>query len=77
MTPPTPTPQRGTDDLLDKLTRGARIILEGAHAETGQTPKEVIWSRNKARLYHYRSDAERKHRVPIRPGRRLRRHSTR
>ena len=59
-----------TEDLLDKLTRGARIIFDGAHAETGQTPKEVIWSRNKARLYHYRAEhdgpgTERRHRVPI------------
>ena len=54
-----------TEDLLDKLTRGARIMLAGAHAETGQTPKEVIWSRNKARLYHYRSEHERTHRVPV------------
>ena len=54
-----------TDDLLDKLTRGVRIMASGAHAETGQTPKEVVWSRNKARLYHYRSERERRHRIPV------------
>jgi polyhydroxyalkanoate synthase len=69
MTSQVRTDQPGLDelheDLLDKVTRGARLILEGAHAETGQTPKEVIWSRNKARLYRYRSETERQHRVPI------------
>lgn len=35
------------------LEAGMRMLAEGARAETGQTPKEVIWSRNKARLYHY------------------------
>ena len=29
MTSPTPTPQPDTDDLLDKLTRGARIVVRG------------------------------------------------
>ena len=53
------------EDLLDKLTRGTRIILDGAHAQTGRTPSEVIWSRNKARLHHYRSEHPRTHRVPI------------
>ena len=55
----------GPDDLLDRLTRGARITLDGAHTETGQTPREVVWSRNKARLYRYRSEHERRHRIPV------------
>lgn len=31
----------------------------------GLSPKEVIWSRNKAKLYRYRPMAERRHRVPV------------
>ena len=54
-----------TEDLFDKYTRGVRILVEGAQAETGQTPKEVVWSRNKAKLYRYQGEAERRHRVPI------------
>jgi polyhydroxyalkanoate synthase len=48
----------------DIARRGARILLEGATIRTGQTPKSVIWSRNKARLYHYAA-TERRFRVPI------------
>jgi polyhydroxyalkanoate synthase subunit PhaC len=52
-------------DTLDKYAEGARIILEGAQADTGQTPKEVVWAKNKARLYRYEPSAEKKFPVPI------------
>ena len=55
----------GGEDLLDKYTKGLRIIVEGAQIDTGQTPKEVVWSRNKAKLYHYQSEEEKKYPVPI------------
>jgi len=42
-----------------------QIILEGAQAETGQTPKEVIWTKNKAKLYHYEPMTEQRFPVPI------------
>jgi polyhydroxyalkanoate synthase len=51
--------------VLDKYARGVKIIIEGAQANTGQTPKEIIWSKNKAKLYHYQADAEKKHPIPI------------
>jgi len=38
---------------LKKYETGMRILLEGAHANTGQTPKEVVWTKNKAKLYRY------------------------
>jgi polyhydroxyalkanoate synthase len=52
-------------DKLDKYAEGARIIFEGSRAATGQTPKEVIWTKNKAKLYRYEPSAEKKHPVPI------------
>jgi polyhydroxyalkanoate synthase len=55
----------GTTDTFDASRRGARILLEGATIATGQTPKTVVWSRNKARLYHYVSPAEPRFRVPL------------
>jgi polyhydroxyalkanoate synthase len=55
----------GGEDLLDKYTKGLRIIVEGAQIDTGQTPKEIVWSRNKAKLYHYQSEEEKKYPVPI------------
>jgi polyhydroxyalkanoate synthase subunit PhaC len=39
--------------IFQKYQSGMRIILEGAKAETGQSPREVIWKKNKADLYHY------------------------
>jgi polyhydroxyalkanoate synthase subunit PhaC len=53
------------EDFLGKYSRGMQIVLEGAQAETGQTPKEVVWTKNKAKLYHYQTEAEKKHPVPI------------
>ncbi len=55
----------GVDDLLNKYTEGINILVGGPKADTGQTPKEVIWTKNKAKLYHYQSESEKKYRVPI------------
>ena len=55
----------GGEDLFDKYAKGIRIIVEGAQIDTGQTPKEVVWTRNKAQLYHYQTEVEKKHPVPI------------
>jgi polyhydroxyalkanoate synthase len=52
-------------DPIDATRRGARILLEGATIATGQTPKTVVWSRNKARLYRYVAPAEPRFRVPL------------
>ncbi|MEJ7651847.1 MAG: class III poly(R)-hydroxyalkanoic acid synthase subunit PhaC [Chloroflexia bacterium] len=49
----------------EKYTAGMRIILEGAQADTGQTPKVIVWSKNKARLYRYEPLKEKRHRTPI------------
>src|SRR5918995_4334532 len=53
------------ENFFDKYSKGMRIVVEGAQADTGQTPKETIWTKNKARLYHYAPNAEKKHPVPI------------
>ena len=45
------------EDTLEKYAEGARLLLEGARARTGQTPKEVVWAKNKARLYRYEPSA--------------------
>ena len=53
------------EDTLEKYAEGARLLLERASVRTGQTPKEVVWAKNKARLYRYEPSAEKKHPVPI------------
>jgi polyhydroxyalkanoate synthase len=53
------------EDAIKKYKAAMEIILEGAKAETGQTPKEIIWTKNKARLYHYEPTAPKVFPVPI------------
>lgn len=51
--------------LFNKYKQGMQIMLEGGQAKTGQTPKEVIWTKNKAKLYRYEPTVEKRYRVPI------------
>src|SRR5712692_2163753 len=53
------------EDTLKKYRAGVQIMLEGAKAQTGQTPKEVIWAKNKAKLYRYEPTVEKRYPVPI------------
>ena len=48
-----------------KYATGAHLILWGTQVETGQTPKEVVWEEDKAKLYRYEPEKENKHPVPI------------
>ncbi|MBV9257330.1 MAG: class III poly(R)-hydroxyalkanoic acid synthase subunit PhaC [Ktedonobacteraceae bacterium] len=50
---------------LQKYKTGMQILLEGARIETGLTPKEVIWTKNKARLYRYKPAQEKRYSVPL------------
>jgi polyhydroxyalkanoate synthase len=61
----TQTAASESEGIYEKYRMGMRIILEGARAETGQTPKEVIWAKNKARLYRYKAATERRFPVPV------------
>src|SRR5215211_5039532 len=35
------------ENFFDKYSRGMRIVVEGAQADTGQTPKETVWTKKK------------------------------
>ncbi len=50
---------------LRKYATGTPLALEGAGVEPGRTPKETVWSKNKARLYRYEPGAEKRHPVPV------------
>jgi poly[(R)-3-hydroxyalkanoate] polymerase subunit PhaC len=50
---------------MKKYRTGMQIMIEGAQAETGKTPKEVIWTKNKAKLYRYLPTTEKRFPVPI------------
>src|SRR5919107_5280568 len=53
------------EEALEKHAEGVRAMLENAGTRTGQTPRQVIWEKNKAKLYRYQPAAEKKHPVPI------------
>ncbi len=53
------------ENTYKNYMQAMHILLEGAKAETGRTPKEVIWTKNKARLYHYQPSLEKRFPVPI------------
>ncbi|CAA9388544.1 MAG: Polyhydroxyalkanoic acid synthase [uncultured Rubrobacteraceae bacterium] len=41
-----------------KYATGTHVLLQEIGVETGVTPREVVWSRNKTRLYRYRRPGE-------------------
>ena len=53
------------EDFLRKYNKGLRIVVEGAQADTGQTPKATVWTKNKAKLYRYEPGKPKKYPVPI------------
>jgi polyhydroxyalkanoate synthase subunit PhaC len=54
-----------TVNTLEKYQEGMQIVLRDVDIPTGQTPKEVIWTKNKARLYHYVPVREKRFPIPI------------
>jgi polyhydroxyalkanoate synthase len=39
---------------MRKYATGTHVLLEEIGVETGATPREVVWTKNKAKLYRYR-----------------------
>jgi polyhydroxyalkanoate synthase len=59
-----PTPQQ-LSELLSRSQTYWSTILSVPDTPVGLTPKEVIWSRNKARLYHYLPASDTQFATPI------------
>ena len=53
------------ENFFDKYSKGMRIVVEGAQADTGRTPKATVWTKNKAKLYRYQPEKPKKYPVPI------------
>ncbi len=49
----------------DRALDMARAVLGAPDAPVGQTPKEVVWRKNKAKLYRYERSEPPRHRTPI------------
>ena len=56
-----PKPRSSNDRALEM----ARAVLGSADAPVGLTPKELVWRKNKARLYRYVRSEPATHRTPI------------
>jgi len=41
------------------------VLTTDAEPEVAPTPKEVVWTRNKTKLYRYISDQPKKHKIPL------------
>jgi polyhydroxyalkanoate synthase len=48
-----------------KYATGLQLILQESRIETGQSPKEVVWAKGKAKLYHYEPEKEKRYPVPV------------
>ena len=52
-------------DYYSRLNRATKVLTKEPDPEVGPSPKEVIWTKNKATLYRYTSEHPKKHRVPL------------
>jgi polyhydroxyalkanoate synthase len=48
-----------------KYATGLQLILQGTGIETGQTPKEIVWAKDKARLYRNEPEKLEQDSVPV------------
>src|SRR5215210_7501612 len=48
-----------------KYATGTHLVVHQTEIETGLTPKEAVWQRGEARLYHYEPTREKKYPTPI------------
>ena len=48
-----------------KYATGTHLVVHGTEVETGLTPKEVVWQRGKAKLFHYESTRKKKYPIPV------------
>jgi len=51
--------------MYRRVKRATQVLTSDTEPEVGPTPKEVIWTRNKAKLYRYISEQPKKHKIPI------------
>lgn len=57
--------QKGYDRMLSSTQKCLEIMQFEPDPQTGLSPKDIVWKKNKARLYRYVSPHGHQHRVPI------------
>ncbi len=53
------------DSAIKRYSKALGYMDRPPEVPVGQTPKEVIWTRNKAKLYHYLPTTPRRYREPL------------
>lgn len=57
--------QEDWEKSLETTQKWFEIVNSTPSPQVGLTPKDIIWRKNKAQLYHYQTTTAKKHKVPI------------
>lgn len=57
--------QQHLDQWIRTTQRWMEILTMDPRPQTGCSPKDIIWRKNKSRLYHYHASTPRKYRTPV------------
>ena len=52
-------------EMLLRTQKALALTIDADDAKVGQTPKDTVWERGRARLYHYRPRTERRVTTPL------------
>ncbi|WP_045514643.1 class III poly(R)-hydroxyalkanoic acid synthase subunit PhaC [Neobacillus niacini] len=52
-------------EMYQRAIRANQVLTTEAEPEVAPTPKELIWTRNKTKLYRYISENPKKHKIPL------------
>ncbi|MEH7548949.1 polyhydroxyalkanoate synthase [Neobacillus bataviensis] len=50
---------------IKRVMKATQVLTVDPKPEVGPTPKEVIWTKNKTKLYRYVSEQPKKHKIPL------------
>jgi polyhydroxyalkanoate synthase len=50
---------------MKRVMKATQVLTVDPKPEVGPTPKEVVWTKNKTKLYRYISDQPKKHKIPL------------
>ncbi|MGE5417146.1 MAG: alpha/beta fold hydrolase [Acidobacteriota bacterium] len=57
--------QQGMDQWIRTTQRWLEILNVDPRPQTGCTPKDILWRKNKSKLYHYHASVPRKYKTPV------------
>lgn len=52
-------------EMYQRAIRANQVLTTEAEPEVAPTPKELVWTRNKTKLYRYISENPKKHKIPL------------